>query len=149
MKKLLLLCGLFLISHAAFAGPYADKLKTCSVQNSTSKKDRIITARWLMAAVLEHPDLKDLNGLNASQTKRVDKEFADLLIRILMKDCRTELLAVFEHEPAGFEKAMEAVGEVLGEAGMEEVLNSKRVEKAAERFVEHIDENKLLEMMLD
>ena len=87
LKRLLLAIGMAAgsLSHAAWAAePQQSAIAQCITARTTGA-DRILTARWLFAAVSESPQMSDLSVVTPDQTKELNRGFAKLFTRLVQR----------------------------------------------------------------
>lgn len=141
MSKLKKITCMLLLSvgftSAVYAGPYADQLEQCALKNVT-QNDRKVTAQWLFSVFAAHPDMAEASKMTNQQMQQYDKAFADLLTRLLTKDCSQELKNVVMHEGlAAMETSMGNLGMLLAE----QIMSDPKIFSRAEGFVEYMDES--------
>lgn len=135
LKRLLLAIGMAAgsLSHAAWAAePQQSAIAQCITARTTGA-DRILTARWLFAAVSESPQMSDLSVVTPDQTKELNRGFAKLFTRLVTKDCVEEVRPL---AAANFEKAFEQVGAALGETAMQELMSGKEVDASIAAYTD-------------
>ena len=84
------------------------------VQLSTSGKDRILTARWLMGALGSAPQLQDIVHIDQQLRQQSDVAMAALFTRLLTVDCLAEAKPIFKRDArgAGIREAFEVLGQI-------------------------------------
>lgn len=144
MRKVYGIAGLtaaFLILTGVGATPARaddeiETLKQC-VRLSTTGKDRITAARWLLVSLASAPQIKDLTTIDPVQKVQLDKDMAKLFTRLFTVDCLEEARPIFI-EP-GHSKDVEEVGGVLGEMAMQELLGNKDAVAAVSAYANYLD----------
>ena len=110
-------------------------LQEC-IKQSTSGRDRIIAARWLMAGMGSAPQLRDLASIEPETKRGIDRQLAQLFTRLMTVDCLNEARPVFQsNDPA----AMRAAGGTLGEIAMQEIVAHPETLRAVEGYAEFLN----------
>lgn len=144
MRTRLLSFFMFFWCQLAFAGPYADELKQCFVQSSTSN-DNITLIKWMAKAMVAHPALTDFSAMKNSDKSNIDKEFAAYVEKILIGDCKKQTVATLENEGPG---ALEGSLALLAQFVLKELMSQKEVATEFSAFTSHIDQGKLLAALM-
>lgn len=140
MKKLLLLLLLLLIGvSAATAQTQTANLGRC-LADSTTGKDRKNIVKWIVVAMIQHPAMADVSTLSSAQIEQVNKTAAQVMVRLMTVDCRTELRAASKN---GGEAAIGKAFETLGEVAMQEVMGDAQVKKALDSLTKYLDLTKI------
>jgi len=143
MKSALLALGLLtVVAQPAAAAPASGtdaqkaELAQCVVMR-TNGADRTLTAQWIFAAMAKSPHIADLSAVSDQRRAELDKAFAQLLTRVVVKDCLDQVrpLAL-----ANLQDAFELVGKALGEVAMQELLGNPVVDKAIGSYAEYLSE---------
>ena len=144
MKSALLALGLLtVVAQPAVAAPAAGteaqraELAQCVVMR-TSGADRTLTAQWMFAAMAKSPHIASLSAVSDQRRTELNKGFAQLLTRLVIKDCLDQVrpLAV-----ANLQEAFEMVGRSLGEVAMQELLGNPDVDKAIGSYADFLSED--------
>jgi hypothetical protein len=124
---------------APASGTEAQKaeLTQCVVMR-TSGADRTLTAQWMFAAMSKSPHIASLSAVSDQRRTELNKAFAQLLTRLVIKDCLEQVrpLAV-----ANLEESFEVVGRALGEVAMQELMGNPDVDKAIGAYADFLSEN--------
>jgi hypothetical protein len=128
----------------AFAGPYADELKQCFIQSSTSN-DNITLIKWMAKAMVAHPALTDFSAMKSSDKAIIDKEFAAYVEKILVGDCKKQTVATLENEGLG---ALQGSLTLLAQFVLKELMSQKEVATEFSAFTSHIDQGKLIAALM-
>jgi hypothetical protein len=121
--------------QGAAAGEVA--LSQC-VSLKTTGADRILTARWMFAAMAKSPHISDLGTVSDVRKAELDKAFSRLLVRIVNKDCIEQVRPL---AAANMEDAFGRVGEALGTVAMQELIGDKEVGKSLSAYVDYLSED--------
>jgi hypothetical protein len=132
---LLLMSGLF-VGSPAKAGIFADDLSRCVVTQATSEDQKTLI-RWIFSAMATNPALDGLATISDQQRAAHDKAFAALTDRLLLSDCRPQLLLAIKNEGGN---VIEQAFRVLGETAMRGVMGSKEAQAAISAFGAQMDE---------
>ena len=144
MKSALLALGLMTaMAQPAAAAPASGteaqkaELAQCVVMR-TSGADRTLTAQWMFSAMAKSPHIAGLSAVSDQRRTELNKGFAQLLTRLVIKDCLEQVrpLAV-----ANFQEAFELVGRALGEVAMQELLGNPDVDKAIGAYADFLSED--------
>lgn len=111
-------------------------LEQC-VALQTSGADRILTARWLFAVMSTSPQIADLAAVTSGETIKLNKNFAQLLTRLVAKDCVEQVRPLAEQNPTA---AFESAGRALGEIAMKELMQGKEVDKSVSAYTDYLSE---------
>ncbi len=113
-----------------------EALPQCVVMRTTGA-DRLLTAQWMFAAMARSPQIADLAAVTDQRKVELDKAFAKLLTRIIMKECLAQVRPLAGKDLKG---AFEAVGRALGEVAMQELLGNDKVDKAIGAYTDYLAE---------
>ena len=116
--------------------PAAEALAQC-FRLSTNGKDRILTARWFLAAMASSPQLQDVAQLDPQVKEQSDIGMAALFTRLLTVDCLAESRVVFSGNDGN--DGVRHAGEVLGEIAMQELFGSDASASALGDYVKYLD----------
>ena len=134
----LLVCLLTNIS-TSYAGTYSNDLGKCLVE-STSTKDRNSLVAWMFSAASQHPAVKHIVSVSDAQLETANKDYAELSIRLLTKDCKTEAEKAVKFEgPQSIESSFALFGQVAGR----ELFSSPHVAKAMAGYAKYFDNPEL------
>jgi hypothetical protein len=134
---LVALCGSW--SSSASAGIYTDDLTRCMV-SATSVGDKTDLVVWVFAALAIHPAVKQYANIAPDARERIDTNIANLIERLLTKDCRSQAVAALKYEGEG---AMNGSFEVLGKVATQELMTSPAVGTAIGSYASKIDNAKI------
>jgi hypothetical protein len=81
----------------AHAGPYADALSKCLVDNTT-QQDQANLVRWMFASAAQNPNVSDIASISEDQRTAMTKQTAALFERLLTQDCKSEFKDVKDNE---------------------------------------------------
>ena len=91
---------------------------------------------WFFSAASQHPVVKDMLTVSADDLNKANKEFADLTMKLLTKDCRAEAKTAIKVEGiASLQSSFKVFGEVAGR----ELFTSPYVAKALAGYVQYLD----------
>lgn len=124
-------------TSAAATAPtlHAQALGQCLVTKSTGA-DRILVARWLLAALASAPQAAEVATVRSGQKMVFDKAMAALFTRMLTVDCAPESRKVFAAKTSeGFRVA----GEALGRVAIQELLTNPQANAAIEEYVKYLN----------
>lgn len=127
------------------AGVFADDLSRCFVERA-SDDDRAMLVRWMFSAMSQDPRLGDLNRLDRAGRDRINKDMAQVVNRLLLKDCRKETGAAVRNE--GADSIKTAFG-ALGHAAANSMFSSPAATAELEGFASHIDEAGMARLMAE
>ena len=121
---------------AATAQPAQSPLATCLADHTTGK-DRKGLARWMFAAMSQHPAIADLSAATPAARDEASKVVGALVTRLLTVDCLTDTKAVVEsgETNTAFEKAFGR----LGELAMQEIMTDPQVAKTLRDLPKFMD----------
>ena len=139
-RSLLMAAAVLGAAQIAAAGPTVDQLSDCLVK-STTATDKTAVLQWTFAALSMHPDLKQFSQVTDAQKTELDKNFAQVLQRILVEQCSAQTKAVIQAE------GLQAVGNSFQELGSitgEEIIKNPEVKQQLNGVLRYVDLNKLV-----
>jgi len=128
-----------LYGSMAVAGVYTDDLSRCLV-SSSSDVDRVVLVQWIFGAMSANPQIKAYSAVTPQQREIFDRKAADLFGRLLLVDCRKEVVAALKNEGSG---VMETSFGVLGQVATRSLFSDPATSASASKFAEYIDKDKL------
>jgi len=108
------------------------------VQLSTNGKDRILTARWLLAVMASAPQLHDVVQVDPQLKQQTDMGMAALFTRLLTVDCLGEAKVVFQGGDTNAD--MRQAFELLGQIAMKELFGDNSTNEGLTAFAKYLDE---------
>ena len=135
---ILLVTSIFQIKSAQ-AGPYGDELTKCIVESSSSE-DLTVFARWIFSIVALHPAVKSMSSITDKQRDGINKESAELFMRLLTVSCKEQTQKALKYEG---QKAIESSFNVFGQVAMRELISNPEVNAGMAGFEKYFDEEKL------
>lgn len=139
-RSLLMAAAVLGAAQIVAAGPTVDQLSDCLVK-STTATDKTAVLQWTFAALSTHPDLKQFSQVTDAQKTELDKNFAQVLQRILVEQCSAQTKAVIQAE------GLQAVGNSFQELGSitgEEIIKNPEVKQQLNGVLRYVDLNKLV-----
>lgn len=128
-----------LIVIPASATEYGDALGSC-LTDSTNGKDRKALARWSFIAMAAHPEMRPMAAITNNTQDNVDKEMANLFMRLITQNCVKELNASIKHDGS---QSLSQSMEILGRVAMQEIMTNPAVISSISGFEKYIDQEKL------
>ena len=126
-------------NQPTFAGPFEDEMAKCLV-TSTNKRDRNKLVKWIFRVYGDHPEVSYMVDLSDRDKKVIDKEVANIFIRLLSEDCIDETKKALDYEG---DKVMFNAFQILGQVASKGIVENPDVMKSINKFVELIDYEKL------
>lgn len=123
----------------AHAGIYTDDLSKCLVR-SASAADQQELVFWVYSAMSRHPQVKPYSKVTEADQVKSSKTAAELMQRLLTKDCRKETIEALRYEGTG---TMEAAFGVLGQVAMRNLTTDAAVAGAFEDMASYLDKDSL------
>jgi hypothetical protein len=111
-------------------------LSQCVVMR-TNGADRTLTAQWIFSAMARSPHIANLAAVPDQKRIEIDQAFAQLLTRLVIKDCLAEVRPLAS---ANIQDAFERVGGALGEVAMQELMGDPSVNKAIANYTDYLSE---------
>ncbi len=146
MKKILFLALFLLVNciNSVFAqSKVGNDLNLC-LSNATTGKDRVALTQWLYLSMAQHPSMKEVSTTQAGKKSATDKNFGELLTRLITKDCANEFNASAKvHGQAVITQSFA----FLGQLAMQELMTNQAVAASAEAFQKHADMKKIQEVI--
>ncbi len=144
MKYIYLLTALITFSASNVqAGTYGDDLGKCLIE-STSPKDRNKLIVWMFSAAAQHPAVKDILTVSDAKLESANKDFAELTVKLLTVDCRSEMQKAVEFEGS---QSIEASFNVFGQVAGMDLFSSPHVAGALAGYVQYLEGSKLDEIL--
>lgn len=131
--------SVMLPADPAFATARIEATKTCLTDN-TSGKDRKALARWIFLSIGSHPEIAVLTTVAAEQREESNRQFAEIVTRLLTEDCVEEVRAMVAENGS---ESIETAFKHLGEAAMAELMGHPDVTAAVGGYMKHIDAEKI------
>jgi len=128
-----------LTSASALAGPHADALGRCLAEN-TNGKERKDLARWMLAAMTVHPEMRSLSAATDADRDQASRVMGALFTKLLSEGCPGQAKAAVQNEGA---QAMQAAFGTLGQLAMQELMSDQDVAKSIGAFERYIDQKKV------
>ncbi|MEO5706128.1 MAG: hypothetical protein ABIT10_04780 [Alteraurantiacibacter sp.] len=119
------------------ASPGAARLGEC-VLGSTTGNDRVLVGRWIGAALASAPQLEGLVTVDTQQKDVVDRELAQLFVRLFTQDCAATARPLIM---AGDSTSIQMAFSMLGEAAMRELMTNPAAMTALTGYAQYIPPN--------
>ena len=131
-------------SAQAPAAPYPDTLEACVVA-AAGAEDRRVLAQWMFSALALHPDLAGMANVSDAQREAASMRMGAMLVRLLTVDCAEQASRALRAGSAemAFHRAFVRVGELAGEG----LFNHPGVAAAGDQVVEHVDIQRIAELL--
>ncbi|RZT90147.1 hypothetical protein EV678_0958 [Azospira oryzae] len=96
----------------AQAGIYSDDMAKCLVR-STTPADRASLVKWMFSAMALHPDVKSMARVEPAQREGLDRNTANLIVRLMTETCRSETQQALTLEgPQTVQQSFQVLGQV-------------------------------------
>lgn len=135
MKKILAVLISLCFLASANAGEYENALKRC-VSNSVTENDKAVLARWVVAGLGHHPEIKPLFTISPERLEEINQEFGQVNNRLLIDACGKELREAIQFEGKAAAKSSFAA---LGEIAMQEMMTNQSVVESLWGAAKYID----------
>jgi hypothetical protein len=120
----------------AQAGVYTDDFSKCLV-SSASSDDQKKLMTWVFLALTAHPAIREeLPGVTEARRSASTKTAAELMQRLMVVDCRKQMVAALKYEGSG---AVEAAFRVLGEVATRGLMSDPTVGKSLSELQNYVD----------
>jgi len=126
--------GCFVGSAPVLAAGAVDAMTLC-IANSTTGKDRVELAKWVFVLMAEHPQLQQLSTATPEQQVAGNQKVAQLVTRLITKDCLDETRAAMKVDPAALQKSFQS----LGVLAMQEIMSNPAVAASMGSFAQYLD----------
>ena len=139
-----LACAATLLSLAVYvppasAAPYTDDLSKCLV-GATSDSDKAVLIDWMFSVISLNPRFGSLVTITPPQRQAYDVGLANLVQRLLLRDCHNEAVAALKYEGSD---TLSSSLKVFGEVAMKEMMNNSTVKSGLSNFSKDIDTSKM------
>jgi len=124
---------------APFAGPFSDRLTVCMIDHM-SPADNSALARWMVAALAVHPAVSGTVSVQPSQGEAAHKGMADLVNRLFLEDCLSDLRLAVRSE--GETAAVDAF-KFVAQAATRELLGHPDVASEVDKMAGMLDVDRL------
>jgi len=144
MKKIIAVISLSLMaSTSAQAGPYADSLTRCMVDN-TSRTEKMLFVKWMYTGISKHPEVASMSTITHGQAIRISQMTADMITDLMVRRCPNQTRQAFRYEG---DQSFIAAFEMLGKVAMNELITNPSVNHYTGSLSQYIDEDefKILE----
>ncbi len=116
------------------ASPMALALGQCVV-GMTTGNDRVLVARWLGSSISSSPELADVVKVDQAAREAIDREMANLFVRLFTQDCFDEARPIVL---ANDLQSVEMAFGMLGEVAMRELMTDPLATQAMTSYANHI-----------
>lgn len=118
----------------ASAGVYADDLGKCLVRSST-EADKTVLMQWMFTALSSSPTVSSLASISTAQRTAFHKGAAELMERLVLRDCRKEATEAVKYEgPQTLEAAFSVLGQVAARGLMADPAAAAELGKLSEHM---------------
>lgn len=125
--------------QSALAGPYSDDLAKCLVR-STTDADKTYLVKWMFAAVALHPQVRSIASISDTQRDDLNKNVAQLFVRLLTESCRSETQEAGKYEGAA---ALQGSFQLLGQVAAARLFSDPAVARGLAELENHVDKQEL------
>jgi hypothetical protein len=115
--------GIVVTAHPALAGVYGDELTKCVVSSLTDA-DKVLFAKYVFAAMAEHPTVKPMANIGTEVNASLDRDASALIARLMYTDCRKQMVDVVKFE--GIDAAVPAFS-MVGQVAMRYLMTDPAV----------------------
>jgi hypothetical protein len=133
-----LMTGALLFAQPASATVFSDDLTKCVV-NAANVQDRTQIMQWLFSAIAANAALAPMAKVSAPERLNYDKQFVAISERLLLTDCRPQLISALKNEGPG---VIEATFRVLGEVAMRGLMSDPETAKSFNAVEAHSSKDK-------
>lgn len=141
MKTFLVSCVVLLsalvLSSSANAGVYGDDLTRCLV-SSASAQDRLILARWVGVAIVQHQKVAPLARTSQKDLMGVSIAASDVAAELMGSVCFDQAMNALKYEG---EASIDKSFEYLVGLAIEELMQDAEVRSAFAKFHSHFQQN--------
>lgn len=95
--------------------------------------------RWIFAAMAANPKIKDMSKMTTGQAEELSRSTAQLMQRLMLTDCRPQMLNAIKYESAG---AIQAAFATIGETSMSDLMRDEASNAYMETLGTHFDQSK-------
>ncbi len=128
------------LPSVVIANPHVHKLSSCLADHTTGKERKQL-AEWVFLAMGAHAEINShLTPSAMAATDQVNKDVANILMRLMTQDCVEEGREAHMH--AGSEAFKSSFG-VLGQLAMQELMGDRAVMSSMTGFEKYLDAAKL------
>ncbi len=135
---LIVLAATLLTPIMARSSQEAQRLGIC-LTDSLNGKERKNLAKWIYFGMSAHSIMRPYSNITRKEKEKLDKYVADLITRLLTKDCPKQTASAFKEN--GSEGLKYAFG-VVGKVAMQELMNEPKVSRSLGAFEKYINKDK-------
>ena len=129
------------MASPAAATVFTDDLSRCLVEK-TNETDKTMLLRWIFASIAAADQVKDMVKVSDADRAALNRQTADLFIRLITKDCRAKAIAAIRNDgPQAFKQSFA----VLGEIATSRLITDPKVESRLDEIDKYLDTKALEE----
>ncbi|MGL6259811.1 hypothetical protein [Vibrio sp. WXL103] len=125
----------FMTVFSGYSSAKTDQLTNC-LTGAIAEQDKKVLTNWVSFAIAAHPELAQLTIIGDDDRVAVNKQMADLVSRLLTKDCRRELARAQKRDSQAVGRAFE----LFGQLALSELVYSREVKMSLRGYLPHVDE---------
>ena len=126
------------IAQPAISSTPTNILGTCLI-DALNGKERKKLAKWIFLAMAAHPDISVFSNASKKEVDSTDQYLGNLITRLLVEDCPSELKLANDSDPLAMQNAFELVGQVA----MQEIMTNQSVMRAITGYAKYADTEKI------
>lgn len=123
----------------AAASVFGDDLSRCLVAK-TSETDKTMLVRWVFASIAAADGVKDMVKISDADRTALNRQTADLFVRLITKDCRTTAITAIKNDG---QEAFKNSFAVLGQIAMRGLMNDPKVNERMDEIDKYFDKKAL------
>ncbi len=125
-------------AYPAVASQASYDLGYCINDNMTGKERKML-AKWMFFGMSVHPEIKPYANVTELDIDNSNKSVADLITRLLTKDCVNEAKVAIQHEGT---LAIQGAFQLVGSTAVQELSNNSDVIRSMASFEKYLDQAK-------
>jgi hypothetical protein len=137
LATLITFCAL--LNQPVHAGPAADAMGKCLLENA-SEKDRSDLMRWMFANAALHPDVAGIASVSPEARQGIDRSAAQIIQRLVFDNCRSASSTALRSEgPTAMQQAFQQLAQLIGD----NLVANPAVAQGSSNILRYIDASRL------
>lgn len=135
--------ALSVAATTAAASEQTDRLAQCLVDNATPR-DQAALVKWMFSGMSMNPALKSMAALSPEQRDEINRNLAALFERLILKDCRAEMVVALKTDGNA---AIQSAFAVMGQRAAQQLMSDPASSAELDKMSGYLDQAKWAELM--